>query len=91
MSDLDQMVAEIRHAAYYFGVIMSDDRDWDPITIENVKCVHESDGGALRVVVDGESHWIPKKLVNDDSEVYKVGTDGDLIIPTWLAEEKGLA
>ena len=70
---------------------MGDDKDWDPVTISDAKCIHESDGGALRVVVDGKSYWIPKKLVNEDSEVYKKNTDGDLIIPTWLAEDKGLA
>lgn len=34
--------------------------------------------------------WIPKSQIHDDSEVWKNGQEGELIIPEWLAHEKGL-
>ena len=34
--------------------------------------------------------WIPQSLIDDDSEVYKEGDEGILIIPEWLALDKGL-
>lgn len=61
--------------------------------IENVETLRESDK-ALLVAVDGEEVWIPKSAIHDDSEVYGMlpfGESGTLVIPRWLAEEKGLA
>lgn len=45
---------------------------------------------AILVTLDGEEHWIPKSQISDDSEVYTSGTEGKLIISTWIAKEKGL-
>lgn len=45
---------------------------------------------AILVEVDGQEVWIPKSQIDDDSEVYEANTEGDLIIPEWLAREKGL-
>ncbi len=61
------------------------------VEIENVLAVHEK-GKGLLVEIDGdeETVWIPKSLISSDSEVYEKGTSGTLIIPEWLAEEKGL-
>jgi len=49
--------------------------------------------GAILVRVKGRvgEHWIPKYRIHDDSEVWRAGTSGTLIIPLELAEEKGLA
>lgn len=47
-------------------------------------------GKALLVEYEGEEVWIPKSQIDDDSEVWKEGQEGTLIIPYWLAEEKGL-
>jgi len=47
---------------------------------------------ALLVNYEGEEIWIPKSQVDDDSEIYshrQVGEKGTLVIPYWLAEEKG--
>lgn len=68
-----------------------ENKNWDNVTINNAKGLHTSDGGALKVEVDGDTCWIPMKLIDEDSECYKKGTEGTLIIPMWLAEEKGLA
>lgn len=38
---------------------------------------------------DGEEIWIPKSVVDDNSEVYEEDTEGTLIIKEWFAELKG--
>ena len=48
---------------------------------------------ALLVVFEGEKIWVPKSVIDDDSEVWSdkhVGQTGDLVLPEWLADEKGL-
>jgi hypothetical protein len=34
--------------------------------------------------------WISKKLIHEDSEVYKAGTSGRLVVPLFLAERERL-
>jgi len=48
------------------------------------ECVHDGIGkGAKCYQIDGTKYWIPKSLIeSDDGEI--------LIVPTWLAFEKGL-
>ena len=59
-------------------------------TIEHAVCVAESPQAICVVApVLDKSEWIPLSQVDDDSEVYKKGTRGDLIITEWLAEKKG--
>jgi hypothetical protein len=45
---------------------------------------------AILVVCEGEEAWIPTSQIHDDSEVYKAGTEGTLVIPRWVAEMKEL-
>lgn len=59
------------------------------VTIEDVKCTKETDK-ALLVEIEGEEHWIPKSMVDDDSEVYSVGDEGQLVISEWFAKKEGL-
>lgn len=47
-------------------------------------------GAAILVEIEGEDFWIPITQVHDDSEVYRKGTEGTLIINDWWAEKKGL-
>jgi hypothetical protein len=67
---------------------MSDDR-YEPVEFEDVtvKVAREK---ALLCEVDGKTVWIPISQIQDDSEVYKADTEGKLVIPRWLAEEKEL-
>jgi len=59
-------------------------------TIEKCVCVRETDK-AILVECDefDEALWIPLSQIDDDSEVYKEGTEGDLIASSWFAEKKG--
>lgn len=61
----------------------------DTVEIEGVVCTGETDK-AIFVDIEGEEHCIPKSQVDQDSEVYKKGTDGRLVISRWIAEKKGL-
>lgn len=60
--------------------------------ISDAECIRES-AKAILVKVDGVEVWIPKSQIADESEVWslKNAGPGDLVIPQWLAEEKGLA
>jgi hypothetical protein len=60
---------------------------------ENAICVGETDKGIWVSLPDllDEDIFIPDSHVSDDSEVYKKGTKGTLIITNWIAKKKGLA
>lgn len=45
---------------------------------------------AILITVEGENIWIPQSQIHDDSEVWKEGDTGELVIPMWLAEKKNL-
>lgn len=59
------------------------------VEFDGAVAIRESDK-ALLVSVDGQNVWIPKSHITDDSEVYKVGHSGKLVITEWIATEKGL-
>jgi len=61
----------------------------ETVQIQNTKAVRETEK-ALLVEIEGEEFWLPKSQIDDDSEVYKDGTEGTLVIPLWLAEKHGL-
>jgi hypothetical protein len=51
----------------------------------------ETDLALLCVFEDGREEWIAKSLIREgESEVLKKGDVGEIAIPVWLAEEKGL-
>jgi hypothetical protein len=37
----------------------------------------------------GNAFWVPKSVIHDDSEVYKDGTEGTLVVKDWYAEKEG--
>ena len=43
---------------------------------------------AILVDIDGEPIWFPKSCIHEDSEVYKKGTEGNLIVTRSIAEDK---
>lgn len=45
---------------------------------------------ALLCRIDGHEHWIPQGQIDDDSEVYQAGDEGDLVVSEWIATQKGL-
>lgn len=51
------------------------------------------DAGAMLVggleMANGDPTWIPMIGVHDDSEVYREGDRGELIVKHWLAKKRG--
>jgi hypothetical protein len=65
---------------------------WDPVEIEDVEATQVSKSGeALLVWFDeGDSAWIPISVILEKSEVKGEGDIGTLIVPEWVAAEKGM-
>ena len=64
-------------------------------SFEDVEAIQETqpgtpDAGGLLCMIEGKEVWIPKSQISDDSEVFKKGDAGTLVIPEWLAIEKKL-
>jgi hypothetical protein len=45
---------------------------------------------AILIAREGAEAWVPTSQIHEDSEVYKPGTEGILVIPRWVAEMKEL-
>lgn len=62
-----------------------------PVRIDNCTCTRETDA-AIFVQCDDwdEPMWMPKSVVDEDSDVYKRGTDGVLVIKAWFAKKHDL-
>ena len=60
------------------------------VRIENCRVLRDS-GKAILVSIDGElEKWIPQSVVDDDSEIWKEGDEGDLVVKSWFAEKEDL-
>jgi hypothetical protein len=60
------------------------------VRIEYCEVIRDS-GKALLIRIGGEvEKWIPQSQIDDDSEVWKEGDKGDLVIKAWFAEKEGL-
>lgn len=58
---------------------------------EGARVLRASESGAsVLVAVAGQQVWVPQSQIHADSEAYKPGTDGTLILPRWLAEDRGI-
>jgi hypothetical protein len=57
-----------------------------------VRCLGKTPGGALKLkrLDDDRVFFVPYSVVHDDSEVFKQGDVGKLVIQTWWAEQNGL-
>ena len=66
--------------------------NWVIVTKIPATAVRESERALLVDVgaKDGRNHWIPKSLIHDDSEVWKLGQSGELVVPEWFALQEGL-
>lgn len=62
----------------------------DVETIDGVTAIRESPKALLVRLSGGAEIWVPKSVIHDDSEVYKAGTNGTLVVARWFAEKEGL-
>lgn len=37
-----------------------------------------------------EDQWIPKSVIHEDSEVWKGGQSGEVVVKQWWADKEGL-
>lgn len=61
----------------------------DKASFEDVVCKKATDK-ALLVSINGDDYWVPQSQVDDDSEVYREGDSGELVVSEWWAEKEGL-
>lgn len=52
--------------------------------IEDVSCLRQTDK-AILVAIDGKELWVPQSVIDDDSEVWKKGDEGALVVHRWFA------
>lgn len=45
---------------------------------------------AVCVFFAGRERWVPKSVIHDDSEVWKAGQSGKLVVLHWWADKNGL-
>ena len=66
-----------------------DESDYEDVEIEDVEVIAATEK-AILCLIDGKQHWIPQSQIQPDSEVWKRGDKGTLVISRWIAEQKEL-
>jgi 4-hydroxy-3-methylbut-2-enyl diphosphate reductase IspH len=67
---------------------MADD---ETVEFEDARCIGQTDKAIKVRLADRERPiWVPQSVVHDDSEVYKLGQTGKLVLPEWFALKEGL-
>lgn len=59
-----------------------------PVTIPGARCVRVSDKAAM-VMIRGQQHWMPQSAIHAESEVWKLGDSGNLVVAHWWAARNG--
>lgn len=65
------------------------DEGSEPVRFDNTRAI-KATKMALLCSIDGDDVWIPISQITDDSEVFREGDEGTLVITWWLAYQKGL-
>lgn len=60
----------------------------DKVYIEDVQIHHETEK-ALCCIIEGEMLWIPKSVIDEDSEIWKKGQEGQLVVSEWFFAKIG--
>lgn len=64
--------------------------DYETVAFDDVWIEHETDKAVLCFGIKEHGVWIPKSQVHDNSEIWKKGDEGTLVITRWWAEKDGL-
>lgn len=64
-----------RVTARYDDVIATAETD------SSLLCEHDDWDGSI---------WFPKSQIDDDSEVWRKGDEGMLVVSAWIAQQKGI-
>lgn len=62
----------------------------DPFRLEGVTAAFATKKALQVKLPDGQCMWVPKSVIHDDSEVWKLDQTGTLIVQGWWAEREGL-
>mgnify|MGYP000871628334 CR=1 FL=1 len=54
-----------------------------------VRCIKETPMAILCEPSDGKPFWVPQSQVHDDSDVWKEGDEGELVVTSWFAKKEG--
>jgi hypothetical protein len=54
------------------------------------RCKVETEKVILCVLETGDELWVPKSLLESDSQVTQRGDEGELAVPWWFAEREGV-
>ncbi len=62
-----------------------------PVSMGTVRVTRETPKAILVVFAGGKEEWIPQSAVHDDSEAWKQGDTGKLVVMQWYAAKNGWA
>jgi hypothetical protein len=60
----------------------------ETISFPNSKAIKATRTDVL-VEVDGKQRWVPQRWIHDDSEIWRAGDEGVLVVEEWWVEENG--
>lgn len=60
-----------------------------PVNMGNVTIKHETEKAVLVIFPGAKEVWVPQKAIHDDSEVWKKGQLGKLVVCAWFARARG--
>ena len=59
----------------------------ETVEIPDVKVLRESEKALLCKTPEGAEVWVPKSVVDDESEVKEVHDEGTLVVQKWFAKK----
>lgn len=65
----------------------------DGVSLGEGEVVRSTEKALLVQLESGDTKWIPKSVIHDDSEVYEEAGDasaGDVVVMAWWARKEGL-
>lgn len=65
--------------------------EWpDEVSIDVTVIAQTDKALRVRLEEDDRELWVPQSQISDNSEVWKNGDFGELVISRWFAEKEGL-
>jgi hypothetical protein len=66
-------------------------QEWpDEVTFEDCTVLRETEKAILVEMEDGEEIWFPQSQISANSELWRAGQSGALVVSKWIAIQKEL-
>ena len=65
-------------------------RDEDGVSFHDAKALVVTPKALLCRLADEREVWVPLSVITDDSEVWRYGDEGELVVRSWFARKEGL-